>query len=67
MASLQRKRAPRTAILEAQLFAKKLKRGQCLAEVRYFFFFLAAFFVAFFFVAIQYSSFFVEPSPWKVI
>ena len=67
VASLQKEKASANSNCGGQLLAKKLKRGQCLAGVRYFFFFLAAFFVAFFFVAIRYSSFFVEPSPWKVI
>src|SRR5271166_1856304 len=48
------KRPPRTAIAEAS-FLPKNKRGQCLAGLRYFFFFLAGFFAAFF-VAIGSSS-----------
>jgi len=57
VASLQKEKASANSNCGGQLLAKKLKRGQCLAGVRYFFFFLAAFFVAFFFVAIRYSSF----------
>src|SRR5208337_2293408 len=48
------KRPPRTATAEASLLPKN-KRGQGLAGLRYFFFFLAGFFAAFL-VAIESSS-----------